>query len=303
MSPRSVIQSSRIGAVLCILLSLCTPLRATHYLGFSLAAHFPLTLDLMDNTRNQPALGGEAGLVYEWHYSHLMIHTGLHFALQDPTVALDRQTIVQPMVDTRGMHFDYHGSLRGRIDQLLFTQIAVPLMVGATWNGLYGLIGPKLVMPLSAQAVIKAELQTEGDYLGRYYDWFVEMPNHGYHDYEPVKDRHRLTLNPLDLRLAAEVGYMGKVGTDARTQIGTLVRIGLFLEYGLFNMRGKPVAEASTIPAFDQYMYVRMTHPYAVEETATSPVHFLSFGLRLSVLFPLVSDPSSHRKCNCYGNF
>ena len=286
----------------CVLSLSALDVHATHYLGFSVAAHVPLTLDLLDYTHNRPALGGEVGMVYEWHYSHLMLHTGLDYAAYAPSLALANQTLVQHMTDTRDMHFDYHGSLRNRTDRIFFTQVALPLMVGATWNGIYGLIGPKIAVNLGARADIKAELQTEGDYLGRYYDWFVEMPNHGYHDYEPVSESHNMTLNRFDVRLAAEVGFMGEVNKDARTQIATLIRFGLFLEYGLLDMRGTTQAPGRTVPGFDRYMYVTMTHPYATEEVAT-PAHLLTFGLRFSVLFPLSASSMGRRKCNCYGVF
>ncbi|MBQ6764743.1 MAG: hypothetical protein IJP45_06105 [Paludibacteraceae bacterium] len=286
----------------CVMTMLCTlPARAEHYIGAAAALHSPLTLDLIDYTTNRISVGGEAGFVYEWHYTHLILHTGLHYAIHHPRLSLTDQQLVHPMVDTRNQPFEYHGSLRGRQDRILFGQAALPVKIGGVWKGMYGIIGTKLVMNLHARADIRAELQTQADYLGRYYDWFEEMPNHGYHDYEPTHSSHTMPLSPFDVRLAAEAGYMGKVREDARTQVGRLVRVGLFVEYGLMDMRDKnTLAPARTTPGFDQYMYVTMTHPYAIDETAGSAVHFLSFGLRLTVLFPIAEDRYSHRNCMCY---
>lgn len=288
-------------AVCALLVAWSLPARAEHYLGAAAAVHSPLTLDFIDYTTNRIAIGGEAGFVYEWHYSHLILHTGVHYAIHNPRLSLEDQQLVHPMVDTRNQPFEYHGSLRGRQDKILFGQVSLPVMIGGVWKGMYGIIGTKLVTNLHSRADIRAELQTKADYLGRYYDWFEEMPNHGYHDYEPTRSSHTMPLNRFDVRLAAEVGYMGKVREDARTQIGRLVRVGLFVEYGLFDMRDKnTVASERTTPGFDQYMYVTMTHPYAIDETAGSAVHFLSFGLRFTVLFPIAGDPFRHHDCMCY---
>lgn len=174
-------------------------------------------------------------------------------------------------------------------------------MVGGTWRGVYVLVGAKLSVALAATARQDAQLYTAGDYQGRYYDWFEDMPNHGYHDFEPVQSRHEMAVNRFDLRLAAELGYTFVLNPYTGLKPSPLLRVGLFAEYGMLNFLSSESTLPRTTADWRQYLHVNMTHIYASEESAGSRANLLSYGIRLTLLFPTSNAPQPSNKCLCLG--
>lgn len=282
---------------------LLTPgsLQAQSYVGPSISGNFVQTVDRLPQTKTRLAGGGEVGVMYEWQKEHLLIHTGIAYSLQCPSLAVDSQWLEQDMLDTRGVPVTYRGLLNDRSDRMTMHQLTVPFMVGGTWHGVYLLGGLKLSVALATTARQDASLYTAGDYQGRYYDWFENMPNHGYHDGEPVSSSHAINLNRLDLRLAAELGYTFVLNPYAGLKPSPLLRVGLFAEYGMLNFLSSESTLPRTTPDWSQYLHVNMTHLYASEESAASRANLLSYGIRLTLLFPTSNAPQQSNKCMCLG--
>ena len=218
-----------------------SPSLAQHYVGPVFSGGLVQTVDDMRQTQSRISGGGEIGLAYQYQHGHLLLHTGLNYTLQCPVQSVDSQWLSHSMIDTRGVAVTYRGLLANRADQLFLHQLSIPFMIGGSWSGVYLLAGLKFSVALSAQARETAALRTAGDYNGRYYEWFEDMPNHGYHDFEPVSSCQNLPLSTsasansfsnsatansfsnsaaanslsstlgalsrFDLRLAAELGY------------------------------------------------------------------------------------------------
>lgn len=278
-----------------------TSLQAQSYLGPSVGGNFVQTTDKLPQTKTRLGGGGEIGLAYEWQKEYLLLRTGVFYSLQCPSLAVDSQWLEQEMLDTRGMRFTYRGLLYQRTDRLYTHQLTVPFMVGGTWRGVYLLGGLKLSVALAATARQDALLYTAGDYQGRYYDWFENMPNHGYHDAEPVSSSHAINLNRFDLRLAAELGYAFVLNPYTGLKPSPLLRVGLFAEYGMLNFLSSESTLPRTTPDWSQYLHVNMTHIYASEESAASRANLLSYGIRLTLLFPTSNAPQPSNKCLCLG--
>ena len=217
------------------------------------------------------------------------------------------------MIDTRGVAVTYRGLLANRADQLFLHQLSIPFMVGGSWSGFYLLAGLKFSVALAAQARETAALRTAGDYNGRYYEWFEDMPNHGYHDFEPVRSYQNLMLNRFDLRLAAELGYTFRLNIQPTHYTprlnphsafapAPLLRLGLFAEYGMINMLSSAAASSGLPPRttadWSQYLSVSLTHIYASDEAAKARANMLFFGIRMTLLFP-VATSSDQYKCRC----
>lgn len=281
-----------------------SPLSAQSYAGVSLAAHMPMVQDNSALTRSRTAFGGEIGGVYEWHSGLFMLQTGLNYNLLCPSMRVENTRLEQPMIDTRGVPFLYCGELKDRTDRMTLGQLTVPFSVGVAWKGWHLIAGLRLAVMLHADAQIKASLQTVGDYQGRYYDLFENMPNHGFHDFESVRSSHALTLNRVDVRLCAETGYTFAL-SPFNPSCSPLLRIAAFAEYGLMSMRDPRLgsgAPAAVEPDYEHYMSLSMTHLYAAASGTLLSPHMLTFGLRIALLFPLPGSSSSHH-CNCYGNY
>ena len=217
------------------------------------------------------------------------------------------------MIDTRGVAVTYRGLLANRADQLFLHQLSIPFMIGGSWSGVYLLAGLKFSVSMAAQARETAALRTAGDYNGRYYEWFEDMPNHGYHDFEPVSSCQNLMLNRFDLRLAAELGYTFRLNIQPTHYTprlnphsafapAPLLRLGLFAEYGMINMLSSAAASSGLPPRttadWSQYLSVSLTHIYASDEAAKARANMLFFGIRMTLLFP-VATSSDQYKCRC----
>jgi len=290
------------------LLSLFTfhfsPSSAQHYVGPALSGGLVQTLDDLRQTQSRLSGGGELGLAYQYQHGHLLLHMGLNYTLQCPVQSVDSQWLNQSMIDTRGVAVTYRGLLDNRSDQLFLHQLSIPFMVGGSWSGFYLLAGLKFSVTLAAQARETAALRTAGDYNGRYYEWFEDMPNHGYHDFEPVRSSQNLMLNRFDLRLAAELGYTFRLQPYSGLKLSPLLRVGVFAEYGMINMLSSAAASSGLPPRttadWSQYLSVSMNHIYASDEAAKARANLFFFGVRLTLLFPVATSPDQY-KCRCTG--
>ena len=318
------------------LLSLFTfhfsPSLAQHYVGPALSGGLVQTLDDLRQTQSRLSGGGELGVAYQYQHGHLLLHMGLNYTLQCPVQSVDSQWLNKSMIDTRGVAVTYRGLLDNRSDQLFLHQLSIPFMVGGSWSGFYLLAGLKFSVALAAQARETAALRTAGDYNGRYYEWFEDMPNHGYHDFEPVRSSQNLPLSSspssspsssaasgalcrFDLRLAAELGYTFRLNiqpTHYNPRLNPhsafapapLLRLGLFAEYGMINMLSSAAASSGLPPRttadWSQYLSVSLTHIYASDEAAKARANMFFFGVRLTLLFPVATSPDQY-KCRCTG--
>ena len=301
------------------LLSLFTfhfsPSSAQHYVGPALSGGLVQTLDDLRQTQSRLSGGGELGLAYQYQHGHLLLHMGLNYTLQCPVQSVDSQWLNKSMIDTRGVAVTYRGLLDNRSDQLFLHQLSIPFMVGGSWSGFYLLAGLKFSVALAAQARETAALRTAGDYNGRYYEWFEDMPNHGYHDFEPVHSSQNLMLNRFNLRLAAELGYTFRLNIQpshynprlnphSAFAPAPLLRVGVFAEYGMINMLSSAAASSGLPPRttadWSQYLSVSMNHIYASDEAAKARANLFFFGVRLTLLFPVATSPDQY-KCRCTG--
>ena len=276
---------------------------AQSHVGFSLSGHVPVAFDNVTITRPMINYGAEIGFVYEWHKNNFILQTGINYALLCPKLSVAYQDLEQEMIDTRGVLFTYRGALDNRTDQMAAGMISVPLYFGGYWNGLYAMAGAKMNLILHAKADQYAQLKTVGDYHDRYYDWFENMPNHGYHDYMPVHTSQDMLCSRLNVMVGAEIGYMVQWTSTYRRQ--DIMRIGLFAEYGLLDIRNQQTKDAGlprTQPDYSQYMNVHMNHIYMSDEAGKSDAHLLTCGLRITFLFPVSDDPVNHKHypCRCY---
>ena len=276
-----------------------SPLYAQSYIGPSIEANFVQTVDFMHQTHARLGGGGELGLTYEWKRRHLLIRTGINYALQCPSLSVDSQWLAQDMFDTQGMTMTYRGLLTQRTDQMTMHQITAPILVGGTWRGVYLLVGAKIAVSLANSAHIRAQLKTVGDYQGRYYEWFENMPNHGYHDLEPVTSKHALRLQRLDVRLAAELGYTFRINPYSGLKLSPLLRVGVFAEYGLINILSSNNTLPRTSADWTKYLHVNMTHIYASEETNKVQAKILLYGIRITLLLPAFNGSKRTEKCFC----
>ncbi len=275
------------------------------YLGGTAGIHVPFTLDQSDFSHIKPSYGGDIGLVYEWHKGHFLLHTGIQYAIDCPIIGIDSMAMEQSMIDTRGVPFTYRWNLKDRTDQIIAGQLSIPIYIGGEWHGFYAMGGVSAIINLHTTSRQKALRRTAGDYIDRYYEWFTNMPNHGYYDYEPVQTNKAVAIRPFDIHAGIELGYSFRInrGHDKKPPV---LRIGVFAEGDVLEWFGKTSDQPLIQPDFLEYMDVDMTHFYASAEGATSKPHLLMAGIRLTILAPLAASKVSKRRnsnCRCYGTY
>ena len=284
----------KVFAILLLLLS-CTSVQAQHWLGVSVDADLAWQLDKINITKAKTGGGGAIGAVYQFQYNHFTLETGLNGAYTHNVVGVNDTLLRFDMIDTRGQLFTYNGYLKDRTDVSKTLSVNIPLMLGAELNHFYAIAGAKLSLNLLTRTQQTALLSTTGDY-DIYYEPLVDMPNHGFHDFEKELTNGTMKFKMLDVRVAAEIGTLFYASNRA-----SKYRIGLFAEYGVLNVREQSTNQPLLVPDLSEYMHCQMNHIYSSSYNTTSPVHNLSCGIRLTVLFSIgntnrrIHTPSYHR--------
>ena len=178
-----------------------------------------------------------------------------------------------------------------------------------------------------------ALLTTTGDY-DRYYETLTDMPNHGFYDLQPVRGKSRLGSD-WDVRLYGEVGAVwhtplmvstsvrrGKYRGARSSKMELKWRAGVFVGYGIRDLTGSAVYRYSGnsgsgnsssngnwnsssnagVPMTEvdptRYMAVTLHSVYSSREAVDTRLNALSFGICLSILFPISSSNYHFRSCN-----
>ena len=288
-------------AILILFCCLCMSLHAQHYIGVGLAADMPFAFDKLTYTHPIASGGGEINGLWQYQYSGFILQTGVTIGLQMPLIAVEDMELEMPMVDTRGVPFLYRGYIKDRIDLVRQMNVSVPLLLGYGGKWVYVMAGVRYHRTFYAGSSIKAELMTAGDYYGRYYDWFTDMPNHGYHDYTPVSSVGKVNYNH-DVQAVAETGIRIKMGNGSHSKLPMLCQVGVWGAYGLLDAQGKTGENRLVAPDYSRYMQVDMTHAHASSDGKDAKIHNLIVGIRICVLFPLSTNlnyKTNNRQCHC----
>lgn len=285
--------------LMCFMVLLCS---AQHYMGVGIAADVPLSLNNLLFAHPTIGMGGEFSGVYVLKYRHFMLQTGVDIGAQLPRLRLEDQMLEQPMIDTRGVPFIYRGSLVSRVDESRQFGVGIPLMMGFANDFMYVIAGARFYQIVSAQYYTTAKLQTVGDYEGRYYDFFEDMPNHGYHDYEPVSSNGSMKYR-YDVQVCAEIG--GRIPLHVGySSHRPMLHVGVWAAYGLLDSNANSEATLRlTEPDYTQFMQVNMTHPYCSVDGSGADVHNLCVGIKASVLFGLSGEIKRKHACRCSGMY
>lgn len=275
-------------AIVLLLLS-CAAIHAQHWLGVSVDADLSWQLDKIDITKAKIGCGGSVGAVYQFQYNHFILETGISGSYTLYNVGVNDSLLHYEMIDTKGTQFTYNGYLKDRTDVSKNLAVNVPLMLGAEFNYLYALAGAKVSLNLLTHTHQKALLSTTGDY-DMYYETLVDMPNHGFHDFEKEQTSGTMKYKMLDLRVAGEIGTVFYSSNRSAKY-----RIGVFAEYGVLNVRNQASDQSFLVPDLSEYMHVQMNHIYSSSYNPTSPVHNLLCGIRFTALFSVGDSKVSYR--------
>lgn len=270
--------------LLIILLFISSQGISQHRIGVAMDGAMVLQLDNSDMT--EIGIGAQVGVgtVYQYHYNRFLLQTGITISESYKQTVVDSQHVAVKMRDTEGIDFIYRGEVYNRRDQMLTTELSIPLMLGVKLKYFYALAGVRFIYPLAGVSFSNALLTTKGDYGNRYYEMLENMPQHGYFtalsiDVEPEK----IAL-PMNVNVCAEFGYSKSIGKKMEDKKPFILQAGAFVECNVLNGL-KNVTNSLMDVDCSRYMQVTMHHIYSTLPRQTHFMRQLSIGVRVTLLF------------------
>ena len=276
---------------------LFSAVQAQHFVGAMVDGSVAWQLDKEDITRPKLGGGGSIGGIYQYQYDRFLVQTGLGISQMYLSQGIDTISIMTERIDTEGFAFTYYGELNNRVDNLLLTELMVPLMVGTKIRSFHVLVGAKCAAAVYGYTMQKAQLTTWGDYGDRYYGVLENMPEHGFYTDKNIVSKDTMSFR-ADVRLCAELGWSWILTDEPVKNDAPILQLGAFVEYGILNplrytRNVKPLIKDGYTP----YMDVKMNHVYSTLNRDQSVINNLRVGVRVAVLFPVAKGRNPFCRC------
>ena len=156
----------RIGALIVTIL-LAQIGFAQHYIGVGASVSSPFQLDQFDGTKPLVGWGEEVTLQYQYRRGHFLLSIGAAVSGEHPRVGVADETFSAQMIDTRGIEFNYLGSLKSRSDMSSSLWFHTPVMIGFEFQPFDMMVGAQYSLFLASWTHQTAQLASAADYYGR----------------------------------------------------------------------------------------------------------------------------------------
>ena len=277
--------------------------RAESYLGVTGGAFASWHADNSQVTSAKLGGGGELTFSYHAQRDNLLFMVGVSAAFASNRVAVDDidDVISIPATDSRGIDYLMVADMKDREGRNRMTDLKLPVLLGGEWASWYFLAGPVFVANLKTSTYDVASIRTKGRY-DRYYEDLVNMPQHGFHDFEKTETKGSLRFR-YDVRLAVETGYtfqLQRTRFATHTYTDSALRLGLFAEIGVLNInpnRHNPLVGGRVVDN-NGTTHITLSPVYGSDLTADNWVRSMSVGVRLTYLIRIKARVVNH--CNCY---
>ncbi len=278
---------------------LASQAQLTHSIYLSAAGDFAMLVDNGHFTTPKAGGGGAFGLGYELKHGHLLFNAGVEGGFSHMRSKVNDFTRVYDAVDTEGDPFKWNHYFYERLDEAEFANVSIPLMLGGIYDYVYFMFGPKLTVTAWGRSREKSLTDATGKYEGLIGGEFEKMGNHSLYNGRKLSDSWKPYSVGLNLRLAGEVGiplntYLANdPGDDILSRAGIDMRIGVFFEAGVLNLRGKAVdGDFVKYTNVDHEPGVDFTENYVfrASETANTYVTDILTGVRLTVSFRIPEE-------------
>ena len=213
--------------IVCLLC--CASLKAQHWMGVSVDGNMAWSLDKIEHTTAKLGGGTSVGLRYQFQSELFTLETGVGVAYGYAARSIHDSLYRSEQIDSKGQVYTLNTYHMDRMNVSHALSVHLPVMVGVELNYFYAQAGLKAGLTVRRYTRLTERVATTGDY-DIFYDPLVNMPNHGFHDYELQQSRSIVRDLVPDLRLTAEIG------TSLYPFIPVAkYRLGLFVEYGVIN--------------------------------------------------------------------
>lgn len=235
------------------------------------------------------------GAIYEYHYRHLIFQTGLGLAWQDVHLSgwdhaytnYDLATLgtTDPrwnsLQDSYGTTIDtLHYAFANRHDRALMLHAQIPLLVGGTTGGFYGLAGVKLNMAIAYSTRMDLDATSTAVY-NRFIGTYEQMDNHGYRDQVHLSQKAGAMTRRFDILASAEMGY--EFHRDKLWRF----RLAAFADFGLLNISNDGNQPAIFVPFETKYTFPTFAMQPSLCSTDYTDNHLHNFfaGIKFTFLY------------------
>lgn len=249
-----------------------------HSMLFWIDGGTSMTFDQLDWTTMKLGGGGMIGVGYQWKKQLFVLNTGAEVGFFHRALGIADTELSQDMLDTENMPFTYHGLLKDRTDMTNSLDINLPLLVGIEGERGYLLAGIKIGINGYTWFKQRGYYSTEGLY-DRFYDPLVNMPNHGFHDFEETTSKNKLWMG-VELLGSIDMGFIIRTENDK-----IQMRLGIYGDYSIYqyNNRLNNNAGHLLISDWNQYLQLTMNHAYLSNEGVKSALNNLTAGIKLTI--------------------
>ena len=272
------------------------------YFGIGAGVYSQLHFDNSNITDSKLGGGGEVTLAYHSQRGNFIFMAGLSGAFASTRIGVKtgNDILVRPATDSRGRDYQMVVDMKDREDRCRMFDLRLPVLLGVELDPWYLLAGPVLVMNLKSNTYHTAMVRTKGRY-DEYYEDLVNLPQHGFHDFERMSYKGSMRFT-YDARLAIETGYtfyFGKYKLSNRASSDSKLRLGLFAECSVINIRSNNTRMLVSGSVLDENgkLNLVMNHAYTAEATSGNWVRTALVGVRLTYLIRVKRRPGLYCPC------
>lgn len=270
-----------------------------------------LSNDKMLTTKG--AVGGLIGLGYEFRLNGFWMSVGPQLSFSNSQLLVE-ESIWEPKKDSRFSNNTFYDSQGKEIypryairqqDEIRWTYLDVPVMIGYFSHGFYLGAGVKFSYALSSNVKSKGDYTFDAQYV-LYGVNSPFLPIHGFGDQKFNNQNEKIKTIP-GASLLGEIGYDVLSTVNQRGAINHILKIGFYLEYGLSSMIKEPAYdnrfdfEVKDNRGNYDLRYPTI-HPYFQGTMDNRRVVPLLTGVKLTYMVGSSKNARNgfHRGCQCY---
>lgn len=276
----------------CVFFSSVMAAQTKHSAYMSVDGNMSFVLDNSGLSNPRAGGGGGLGIGYELKHKRFILDVGAegeYARLRNQVEDFSRDYTA---VDTEGDKFTWRHRFYDRTDEAEQANVGLRLMLGGRFDYVYFLVGPKLMLNMWGRNREQSKVDASGKYEGLIGE-FEEMDNHSLYKGRQIAEPWSKYSTNVNLRLAGEVGIplnafiTNESGKDKLTGKGMELRLGVYVEAGVLNLRKSELAgglvdyqNVDTWPGVD----FKQTYVFSASETENAYVTDMQVGLRLTML-------------------
>ena len=251
-----------------------------------------------ETLKPQNVYGGGLGVGYENWNKSLILGIGAEVKFNQMNLDFDDFAIaiaIDSSMNNNAQNIFYRGDFyyMNIKEKTNYANLQIPLYVGTQNKRFYGLVGGKLSMNVSGTTTITYDRQSTGSFYIYTDDFVNNTPNYGLYTTKHEKNQDLLFNTAFIASLEAGIKFPVQ---DRFKKKPVSFRLGVFVNYTLNNMLSPRKESFIFGEEISEYPFQepRLDNLLLSEETYKSTITPLTFGIKLSMVFRLSSEP-----CNC----